>query len=76
MRSFFCIAIVVNWDLTDSFRCLMQNDECKMQNHCVAFGDYLKSFSQKIPQFCILNSAFCISHIGAVNCNLNGTTEK
>ena len=48
----------------------MQNDECKMQNEGVAFGDYFKLFSQKIPQFCILNSAFCISGICPANCNL------
>ena len=35
----------------------MQNDECKMQNDCVAFGDNLKIFSKKIPQFCILHFA-------------------
>jgi len=39
----------------------MLNDECKMKNEGVGFADYFKSFSQKIPQFCILNSAFCIS---------------
>ena len=27
----------------------MQNDECKMQNDCVAFGDYFESFSQTAP---------------------------
>ena len=56
-----------NWSLKHSLRCVMQNDECKMQNDCVAFGDYLKIFSKKIPQFCILNSAFCISRISVTN---------
>ena len=38
----------------------MQNDECKMQNEGVGFADDFKVFPKEIPQFCILNSAFCI----------------
>ena len=69
----------------------MQNDECKMQNDCVAFVDYFDYFrrtapagafrsataqrvalgAEIIPQFCILNSAFCISHVSAINSNLH-----
>ena len=45
----------------------MLNAEGRMQNKGVAYGDWLKSFPQEIPQFCIHHSALCISRISARN---------
>jgi len=41
----------------------MQNAECKMQNYCIGFADYLKLCPKDIPQFCILHFEFCIKNI-------------
>jgi len=40
----------------------MQNDECKMQNNGMPSAWFYKH-REAIPQFCILNFAFCILHL-------------
>ena len=39
----------------------MQNDECKMQNEGISFGNDSNLSATRTPQFCIFHFAFCIS---------------